>query len=142
MEMGLSLNQNILRTLLKTLVMKKVTFLSVMVLLFVSFSAFADDNAFSEPQATNSLVIEQIRPSFNGITIKFNCPEDQTVFLNMVDAQGQVVITKSIDAVKGMNTELVEMDVQQLNFLVIMLNNSTEQASKRLISNGEYAVVN
>lgn len=120
--------------------MKKATLLAVMFMIATAFSnAFAGENT---TETTNNLVIEQVKPGYNGITLKFNCPEEQTVYLNLVDAQGKVVITKEITAAKGLNTEVIDIDVQALNFLVIMLNNSTEQASKRLISNGEYAIVN
>lgn len=118
--------------------MKKATLLAVMLMIATAFSnAFAGEN-----ETSNNLVIEQVKPGYNGITLKFSCPEEQTVYLNLVDAQGKVVVTKEINAVQGLNTEVIDVDVQALNFLVIMLNNSTEQASKRLISNGEYAIVN
>jgi methionine-rich copper-binding protein CopC len=121
--------------------MKKVTLLAIMVFIAISFNnAFAAENNLDK--SSSNLTIEQVKPGYSGITLQFNSPENQVVYLNLVDAQGKVVMTKEIEANKGLNTEMIEMDVQQLGFLVIMLNNTVEQTTKRIIANGEYAIVN
>ena len=122
--------------------MKKATLLAIMVFIAISFNnAFAAENTLDKSNDQH-LNIEQVKPGYNGITLQFNCPENQTVHLNLIDVQGKVVMSKEIAANKGLNTEVIDIDVQAANFLVIMLNNSVEQTTKRIIANNEYAIVN
>jgi hypothetical protein len=122
--------------------MKKLTLFAIMILIATSFNrAYSAENSIDRVNDSH-LKIEQVKPGYNGITLQFSCPEDQMVSLNLIDAQGHVIMTKEIAANKGSNTELIDIDVQAVNFLVIMLNNNTEQLTKRIIANNEYAIVN
>ena len=122
--------------------MKKVTLLVIMLMIAISFNkVYSAENSFDRVN-DDHLKIEQVKPGYNGITLQFSCPEAQTVHLNLIDVQGKVIQSKEIAANKGSNTELIDVDVQAAQFLVIMLNNNTEQLTKRIIANNEYAIVN